>query len=135
MLLELIPCCQIFFQGGDGRLEENSGHDGALVRLDGVEGLVDVQRSALIALAAPGKALGNTPLTKIEDAVWDKAVARANAVREVVEMTVGRTKAVKAKARELGISERQVWRLVADYTRPETVHGMRSEERRGGKKG
>src|SRR3546814_5395555 len=72
MLLELTPGCQIVYQGVIGRLEENSGHDGALVRLDGVEGLVEVQRSALIALAAPGKALGNTPLTKIEDAVWDK---------------------------------------------------------------
>src|SRR3546814_15475792 len=83
----LFPYTTLFrsvYQGVIGRLEENSGHDGALVRLDGVEGLVEVQRSALIALAAPGKALGNTPLTKIEDAVWDKAVARANAVREEI---------------------------------------------------
>src|SRR3546814_13309440 len=112
MLLGRTPGCQIGYQGVIGRLEENSGHDGALVRLDGVEGLVEVQRSALIALAAPGKALGNTPLTKIEDAVWDKAVARANAVREVAERTDGRTKAVKAQARELGIRERQEARQI-----------------------
>src|SRR3546814_3384660 len=99
MLLELTPGCQIVYQGVIGRLEENSGHDGALVRLDGVEGLVEVQRSALIALAAPGKALGNTPLTKIEDAVWDKAVARANAVREVVERSEEHTSELQSLMR------------------------------------
>lgn len=123
-MLELISGCRIVYQGAIGCLEEYSGHDSALVRLEGVDGRVEVPRAELLPLAAPGKALDNTPLTRIDDAIWDKALVRAKAVREVAALTEGRTQAARAKAHELGISERQLWRLMADYLRHETVKGM-----------
>lgn len=120
MLHELRPGCGVVYEGVLGKVEEFVGHDSAVVRLDGEDGVVEVLRSALIPLAPARKALEKTSLARIADAIWEKANVRADAIREVVALTEGRTEAARKKARELNISERQFWRLAADFER----HGM-----------
>ncbi|MCA0325121.1 MAG: DDE-type integrase/transposase/recombinase [Proteobacteria bacterium] len=124
MLLELRPGCGVVYEGLVGKVEEFVGHDSAVVRLDVDNSIIEVLRSALIPLAPASKALEKTSLAKIDDAIWERANARANAVREVVAMAVGRTEAARKFAHQLNISERQFWRLAADFERHGLVKAM-----------
>lgn len=124
MLLELKPGCGVVYRGVIGKVEEFVRHDSALVRLEGAKGLMEVLRTELIVLAPPDKMLDDTALAQVDDAVWDRAEARARAVREVSTLKEGRTALARAKASDLGVSERQFWRLVADFQRHELVSAM-----------
>lgn len=124
MLHELKPGCRVVYHGMLGVLEEFVRHDSALVRLEEGGGIVEVPRAALIALAAPDKTLGKTELNRIDPVAWKQAEARAQAVREVMECLEGRTQLARRKARELHLSERQFWRMLADYQRHRMVSAM-----------
>lgn len=124
MLHELKPGCGVVYQGVLGELQELVRHDGALVRLVGTSGVIEVPRAALIALAPAKKTLDKSWLQQIDDAAWNQAEARAKAVREVVATNSGRTELARQKALELNISERQFWRLVKDFQRHQKTSAM-----------
>lgn len=124
MLHELRLGSGVVYQGHLGKVEEFVGHDRAMIRLDGGNGVTEALRSELIPLASVDKTLGTTTLAKIDDALWDKAVERSEAVREILAMREGRTSAVRKKAKELGIGERQLWRLIAEFGRHQMVNAM-----------
>ncbi|MCF7221601.1 DDE-type integrase/transposase/recombinase [Marilutibacter chinensis] len=121
---DLKPGSRVMYQGRIGHIEELARHDSAVIQLDGIDGVMEVQRSALIPVVTSADALGDTSLTKIEAGVWEMARTRAKAIREVADLRKGRSRAVEVAARKLDISPRQVWRLLTDYLRHRTVSEM-----------
>jgi transposase InsO family protein len=115
---------RVLYRGVEGSILEFIGHDQAMVDLGGDVGVVRVVCSELIAIEDDHHALEKSDLDRIDADVWDAANRRAKVVRDIVATTHGRSAMVEAKASELGLSPRQLWRLVKDYQCHQSVTGM-----------
>ncbi len=130
MAPELRSGRQAFYKGAAVEVVELVPHDSALISLGG--SMVTVKRRELIPMADPVDVLAKTTLAAVPRCDWDLANRRARAIRYVLGQQSGRAAAVKEVAPELGVSERQFWRLVADYEKHQTVTGM--VKRRAGRR-
>lgn len=125
MAPDLKPGRRALYKSLPGEVLELVGHDSAMVDL-GEFGIVEVQRSELIAIAEPNE-VRESSLAAIPEDVWAEARRRALAVRRIAAVELGRSDAVRQSAIELGLSERQLWRLIKDYESHQTVSGMRAQ--------
>ena len=103
---------------------ELTGHDDAVVSLNHDAGVITVKRDELIVLANPNELFKKSDVTAIPEAVWNKAKLRAEAVRDLLAMETGVSKALKKKSIELKMTERQLWRLYRQYQAHQSVTGM-----------
>ncbi|TWI05724.1 DDE-type integrase/transposase/recombinase [Aerolutibacter ruishenii] len=123
MTPELKPDRRVLYKSVPAKVLELVGHDSVLLDV-GQFGVIQAMRSEVIAIADPCEVLGRSLLASIASTDWELASRRAALIRKLIAMESGRTEAAKEYARELSISERQLWRLVADYERHETVSGL-----------
>lgn len=123
MTPELKPDRRVLYNSLSGQVLELVGHDSVVIDL-GEFGVIQVKRCEVIPIAEPDEVLGKSMLATIAGSDWKQASQRANAVRQVIALKDGRTEAAQKYAAELGISERQFWRLVADYERHHSVSGL-----------
>ena len=123
MTPELKPDRRVLYKSVPAKVLELVGHDSVLIDM-GEFGVIQAKRCEVIAIADPCEVLGKSLLASISSADWDQASRRAAVIRKLIAMESGRTEAAQQYAGELGISERQLWRLIADYERHDTVSGL-----------
>lgn len=124
MAPDLKPGRQALYLSMPVTVLELIGHEEVIITLGEGAGAATVKRSELLALATPDEIFAKADIAAIPQAAWDVASRRADAVRELIAMETGRSKAVAQKAAELGIKPRQLWRLIGDYQRHESIRGM-----------
>lgn len=124
MVPNLKPGRQAMYQSTVVDVLELIGHEDAVVTYGSGARVMTVRRAELIALATPEEVFKKTEFADITQSAWDQAKRRADAVRELVALEVGRARAVREKAIELGMSERQLWRLMKDFQTHQTTRGM-----------
>lgn len=124
MAIELKPGRQALYQNQAVEVLELVGHDQALITLGANGDVRRVPRAELIPIAAAEEVLAKTDVAAISKKDWEIAQKRTTAIREVLAQMTGRTGMARTKAAELGISERQFWRLLHYYERHQTVSGM-----------
>jgi len=98
------------------------GHDKVQIKFG--LGIRTVFRKELIAIAEKPDVLGDVSLNDIPHEKWQKAKERADVVRSILVPLSNRTKEVCDGATKLGISVRQVERLVAVYKRSGTITSL-----------
>lgn len=120
MLLELKPGRAALFQNSRVRVLELVGHATALVQL-APDAIREVERTALIPIATAEETLGRTQVADIPKEQWERAQQRADAIRRIDAMPTGKTKAIAEEAVALGLSPRQLHRLIKEYHRHGTI--------------
>lgn len=123
MSIELKVGRKVLYQGIEAVVLEMVGHDAVLVDLGGL-GVARANRNEVIAVATPDEALRGTELSSISGDAWQEAARRSDKIRALI---IGRTPSradVHAAAGELGVHERHLWRLIADFRQHETTSGL-----------
>lgn len=123
MAPELTPGAKILYQGIPADIVELVSHDKVVVDAGSI-GMLEVKRSDLIVLQTPEKVLADTKLAKISDSTWHEAKRRADAAKRIAALQQGKSVAVEAEAKLLGLSVRQLWRLVEEYETHETISSL-----------
>lgn len=116
------PGQRAMYQGAIVEVVELVGHSDVVVRAD--SDIATVNRSELIPVVDPKQALVNTRLMGISDEAWTSASHRARALQDVLFCKRGRSQAVRELVPVLGLSERQVWRLLRQYEQQRSVSGL-----------
>lgn len=116
------PGQEATFQGAIVEVVELIGHSDVVIRA-GTD-LATVKRCELFPIVDPKKALANTKLMGASDETWATASGRAKALQSVLNCEDGRTSAVRVLALDLGLSERQTWRLLKQYEQHLSVSGL-----------
>lgn len=124
MKLDLVPGVEAMYEGIQVNVIELVGHDRVVVEAGNV-GMLEVDRTDLIIITRSEEILGKTKLAKIPDVAWNEAKRRVDAIKRIRSLGQGKSASVVAEAKILGLSTRQLWRLVDDYETHETISGMR----------
>ena len=123
MTPDLKPDRRVLYKSVPAKVLELVGHDSVLIDM-GEFGVIQAKRAEVIPIAEPAEVLGKSVLASISSTDWEQASRRAAVIRKLIAMKSGRTEAARQYANELDISERQLWRLVADYERHESVSNL-----------
>lgn len=115
---------RVLHKGIEGVILELIDHDRVIVDLGGEIGVVRVARSELIAIEEGHDSIAKSDLDRIDADVWEIASRRARVVRDITAASNGRSAMVESKACDLGLSPRQLWRLVKDYQSHQSVSGL-----------
>lgn len=122
MANHLRPGQQVTYQGAIFEIVELLGHSDVVIRA-GTD-LATVKRCELLPIVDPRTALSNTRLMGASDEAWTTASDRAKALQSVLDCKRGRSSTVRTLALDLGLSERQTWRLVKQYGQHRSVSGL-----------
>jgi putative transposase len=122
MRVELTVGGYALYQSQAVEVMELIGHDQIQIRVG--TGIRTVARKELIPMSVTPDALEASGLDDISDVEWQAAQARANVIRAILTSPTGRTRAIRDGAVKLGLSERQLQRLVDQYSRSGTVTSL-----------
>jgi len=100
------------------------GHDQAMIIMGDERHLHQVQRNELLPVRSTGDALGQTDLAQISADDWEMAKQRATAINAVLATKTGRSVEVRRQASVLGLTGRQMWRLLRSYCEHQSIKGM-----------
>lgn len=124
MLPSLMEGGRALWRGNHVTVLEFTSHDESMVTLGPGSGVLTVKRSELLAVPKPEALLRNTEINQIPQDVWDKAHARAEAIRDILKLKSGRSEAVDRAAEKLGIKPRHVWRLIDEFQEHESTRSL-----------
>lgn len=123
MALELKIGQAVLYKGVHASVLELPAHDTTIIDL-GELGVATVGRNEVIAIAPAEDVLAGSELSRISSEAWQQATARADVIRTLIAGGTPASSDVAAAAPQLGMSERHLWRLIADFRQHETTSGL-----------
>lgn len=100
------------------------GHNQAMIIMGDERHLHQVQRNELLPVCSAGDVLEQTDLAQISAGDWGMAKQRSAAANAVLATKTGRSTEVRRQASMLGLTERQMWRVLRSYSEHKSIRGL-----------
>lgn len=135
MSRELRVGTKVLYGGEPADVVAMPDHNSVIIKISDDKSVLQVAANDIIVLADVKPAPVSTPLMRIDEDAWEKAVSQEQILRAAAN-SIEKSKAVRIAAQKLKCSERHAWRLMERYRVDGRVTGFiprRSGRKAGGR--
>jgi putative transposase len=114
---------RILYRGMEARVKDTTPSQ-LFIQIDGEKKVIEINPGEAIPILNPKVVFRDSEVAQIETVTWEAAERRADILRQILAIGGNKSEAVRRATDELQISERHVWRLLADYGRHRSIVGL-----------